>query len=79
LVATCHDSNTLLVLPDLGRDPHQAVCLDLADFAVEHPCYLLAEADRAYITASTLGGMVALDTSAWPFQDHESLFSNEHA
>ena len=66
LILTCHDSNTLVVLPDGGRDVREAVCMSLADLTVEHPCYLLMEEDRAYVTASTLGGMVALDVSEWP-------------
>ena len=66
LLVTCHDSNTLVVLPELGRDPDEAVCLSLAEFAVEHPCYMLAERDRAYVSTSTLGGMLAMDLSGWP-------------
>ena len=66
LILTCHDSNTLVVLPEMGRNPDDAVCLSLARFAVEHPCYLLAEEDRMYISTSTLGGMLALDIGRWP-------------
>ncbi len=66
LVATCHDSNTLVVLPDLGRDLDRAAVLDLAGFALEHPCYLLVNGGRAYVTSSTLGGLTALDIRGWP-------------
>jgi DNA-binding beta-propeller fold protein YncE len=69
LVATCHDSNTLVALPDLGRDLDRAAVLDLAGFAMEHPCYLLVDAGRAYVTSSTLGGMTALDISGWPGEE----------
>ncbi|MGA2033959.1 MAG: ATP-binding cassette domain-containing protein [Thermoguttaceae bacterium] len=66
LLVTCHDSNTLVVFPQIDQEPGAAACLSLAGAAVNHPCYLLAEGERVYISTSTLGGMLALDVGDWP-------------
>lgn len=63
MLVTCHDSHSLLVMPidDDGRS--LPVMFNLAENLVEHPCYILVRGERAYVSASTLGGVVALDIS----------------
>ena len=67
MLVTCHNSNDLVVLPPGAhrRDgqPAGAVSFSLDDFAVNHPCYILPVAGRAYISCATLGGILALDVS----------------
>ncbi|MHC4712858.1 MAG: ATP-binding cassette domain-containing protein [Planctomycetota bacterium] len=64
LLITCHDSHSLVLLSrDHGRWVVRRT-FDLRANLIEHPCYIVVRGDRAYVSASTLGGVVSLDISA---------------
>lgn len=64
MLITCHDSHSLLAIP-INGDLASAAIFDLRENVIEHPCYVIVRGMRAYVSASTLGGVVALDLSGW--------------
>ena len=64
LLLTCHDSHSLVVLPLDPPKPDSALAVDLRPFLIEHPCYIVVDGATAWISASTLGSVTALDLSS---------------
>lgn len=61
IVLTCHNDNSLVVMNDNDVEAR----IDLTPFAIQCPSYIFINGDRAYIACTVLGGVLALNLSAW--------------